>query len=332
MRMESSKSVRLTSIIAAWYDANKRDLPWRQTRDPYRVWISEIMLQQTRVAAVIPYYERFLQTFPSPKDLAAASDDELLKSWSGLGYYSRARNLRESARRIVERGAFPATYDEILELPGIGPYTAAAIASICFDEPKAVLDGNVIRVLARITADEGDVGSSKTKQRLQVAAQKLIDVTNPARHNQAMMELGATVCLPKDPKCCGCPVEKLCKARLKRLERQLPVKKRQIEIRRVRRTLLVVIRNGHILLWRRSQEAALLGGFWELPEPNQLPVAKPDRLIHEFSHAITNRIYEFEVMTAKLARPPALFQWVLLDQLKAIPLSTVARKALASIL
>jgi len=327
--MESSKSVRLTSIIAAWYDANKRDLPWRRTRDPYRVWISEIMLQQTRVAAVIPYYERFLRTFPSPNELAASTDDELLKSWSGLGYYSRARNLREAARQIVARGSFPSTYDEIIELPGIGPYTAAAIASICFDEPKAVLDGNVIRVLARVTADPGDIANSKTKQRLQEAAQKFIDVKDPARHNQAMMELGATVCLPKDPKCCGCPVEKLCKARLKSLERQLPVKKRKSEIRRVRRTLLVVIRNGHILLWQRSQEAALLGGFWELPEPNQLPAAKPVRLIHEFSHAITNRIYEFEVVASKIARPPKTFEWIRLDRLDAIPLSTVVRKALS---
>ena len=330
--MESSKSVRLTSIIAAWYDANKRDLPWRRTRDPYRVWISEIMLQQTRVAAVIPYYERFLKTFPSPIELAAASDDELLNAWAGLGYYSRARNVREAARRIVARGGFPPTYDEIIELPGIGPYTAAAISSICFDEPKAVLDGNVIRVLARVTADDGDIGSSKTKQRLQEAAQKLTDVTDPARHNQAMMELGATICLPKDPKCCECPVEKLCKAKRRGLERELPVKMRKIDIRRVRRTLLVVIRNGHILLWRRSQEAALLGGFWELPEPNQLPGAKPDRLIHEFSHAITNRIYEFEVMAAKVNRPPVTLQWIRLDQLNAIPLSTVVRKALAPLL
>ena len=330
--MESSKSVRLSSIIAAWYDANKRDLPWRRTRDPYRVWISEIMLQQTRVAAVIPYYERFLTTFPSPAELAAASDDALLKAWSGLGYYSRARNLREAARRIVARGGFPRSYDEILELPGIGPYTAAAIASICFDEPKAVLDGNVISVLARLTADDGDTGSSKTRQRLQQVAQNGIDVSNPSRHNQAMMELGATICLPKEPKCCGCPVEKLCKGRRLGLERELPVKLRKADIRRVRRTLLIVIRDGHILLWRRSQEAALLGGFWELPEPNQLSGAKPDKLIHEFSHAITNRIYEFEVISAKVSRPPAACQWIRLDQLHAIPLSTVVRKAIAPLL
>jgi A/G-specific adenine glycosylase len=314
--------------LGEWYRANHRDLPWRRTRDPYRIWISEIMLQQTRVAAVIPYYERFLARFPDVAALAAASDDDLLNAWAGLGYYSRARNLRAAARQIVAAGAFPESYDEILQLPGIGPYTAAAVASICFGSPRAVLDGNVMRVLARITRDDGDILSSRTRDRLQQAAQVLLDPADPAAHNQAVMELGATICIPREPKCEFCPVLIYCSARSSGLERELPIKIRRAEIRRSRRSLLVAIRNGNILLWQRAQDAAMLGGFWELPEPYQLPEAKSGQLIHKFSHAITNHIYDFRVFSTCAGQASPNLQWVPLGQLSALPLSTVARKAL----
>jgi A/G-specific adenine glycosylase len=314
--------------LSDWYLANKRDLPWRRTRDPYRVWISEVMLQQTRVAAAIPYYDRFLTRFPDVASLAAASDEDLLKAWAGLGYYSRARNVRAAAQKIVENGAFPATYDEIIALPGIGPYTAAAIASICFDLPHAVLDGNVMRVLSRLTQEEGDIQSSATRQRLQQSAQNLLDVSHPSNHNQAMMELGAVVCIPKEPKCKFCPVSRDCHAHSAGLARELHVKLRRAEIRRVRRSLLVAIRNGNILLWQREQDAALLGGFYELPEPHQLAEVKTAKLLYEFPHAITNHIYDFHVMAARVGQVNPPLQWVPLEQLSALPLSTVARKAL----
>lgn len=314
--------------LGEWYKANQRDLPWRRTQDPYRVWISEIMLQQTRVAAVIPYYERFLTQFPDIAALAAVSDDDLLSAWAGLGYYSRARNVRATARQIVAAGSFPKTYDEILKLPGIGPYTAAAVASICFAQPCAVLDGNVMRVITRLTRDDGDIGSSRTKARLQGIAQLLLDPVNPSVHNQAVMELGATICTPGEPKCPICPVRKYCLGHSAGLARELPVKLRRAENRRERRTLLVAIRNGNILLWQRAQDAALLGGFWELPEPHQLPEAKTDKLLAKFSHSITNHIYDFHVVRVRVGQVPAPLQWTPLDQLPALPLSTVTRKAL----
>ena len=330
--MKEFTPARIRAIRRAlgdWYHATKRDLPWRRTRDPYRIWISEIMLQQTRVAAAIPYYHRFLTRFPDVASLAAASDADLLNAWAGLGYYSRARNVRAAAQQIVAAGRFPDSYDEIIALPGIGPYTAAAIASICFDLPHAVLDGNVMRVLARLTQEDGDIQSSTTRRRLQDAAQSLLDPNDPANHNQAMMELGAVVCVPKDPKCKFCPVLKDCHAYSAGLAAELPSKLRRAEIRRVRRSLLVAIRNGNILLWQREQDAALLGGFYELPEPHQLTKAKIAKLLYEFSHAITNHIYDFRVMAARVGQVNPPLQWVPLEQLSALPLSTVARKALA---
>lgn len=331
--MKEFPPARLRAIrktLARWYEASRRDLPWRRTRDPYRVWISEIMLQQTRVAAVVPYYERFLERFPTVDALAAAGDDELLAAWAGLGYYSRARNLREAARRITAAGAFPRSHAEILALPGIGPYTAAAVASIAFDLPFAVLDGNVMRVLSRLTHDDGDIGAPATRARMQASAQRLLDPANPALHNQAMMELGATICLPRDPKCEICPVAGDCAAHAAGLERELPIKLRKVVIRRVRRTLLAVIRDGQILLWQRSRDAAMLGGFWELPEPDQLSEATHRQVVYSFSHAITNHIYEFQVESGR-AEAVAGVQWVALAELSRIPLSTVARKGLAGI-
>ena len=191
--------------LARWYEKNARDLPWRRTRDPYAIWISEIMLQQTRVAAAIPYYERFLARFPDARSLARAFEDEVLAAWSGLGYYSRARNLHKAAKAIAELGAFPRDYAAIRELPGVGGYTAAAVASIAFHLAHAVVDGNVKRVIARL-AGTADVD-------VQAAADALMDRSNPARSNQALMELGAVVCLPRAPLCDACPVARECQAK-----------------------------------------------------------------------------------------------------------------------
>src|SRR5579872_3965323 len=187
--------------LVNWYLRNRRDLPWRRTSDPYRIWVSEVMLQQTRAQAVIPYYEKFLARFPDAASLAAADEAEVLALWSGLGYYSRARNLQRAARRISAAGVFPRDYDSIRALDGVGDYTAAAVASIAFGLPHAVLDGNVMRVLARLDNDAADISAASTRARLRARAQELLDGRRPGIFNQALMELGATICVPKTPQC-----------------------------------------------------------------------------------------------------------------------------------
>jgi A/G-specific adenine glycosylase len=215
--------------LLGWFRQYQRDLPWRRTEDPYRIWLSEIMLQQTRVAAVIPYYERFVERFPDVHALAAAPQEEVLRLWSGLGYYSRARNLQHAAQQIVAKhgGVFPRDEAEVLELPGVGRYTAAAILSIAYGAQHAVLDGNVARVLARISAVRGDLRDAKRWQALQKQADTLLDPQSPGDWNQAMMELGATLCTPRAPRCLLCPVAQFCRARKIGLAESLPASRKK---------------------------------------------------------------------------------------------------------
>ena len=222
--------------LLAWFRQFQRDLPWRRTRDPYCVWVSEIMLQQTRVAAVIPYYERFLERFPNLLGLAGAPEDEVLRLWSGLGYYSRARNLHKAAQKIVAEhgGEFPSHLEDVLALPGIGNYTAGAILSIAFEQKQAVLDGNVARVLARLGAIRGDLRESARWQELQECANAYLVPKGPGDWNQAMMELGATLCSPKSPQCLLCPVAQFCEGRKLGIADLLPEKRKKratVEIR-----------------------------------------------------------------------------------------------------
>jgi A/G-specific adenine glycosylase len=219
----------LRTQLLTWFAACKRDLPWRQNRDPYRIWISEIMLQQTRVAAVIPYYEKFCAHFPDIQALAAAKESEVLRLWSGLGYYSRARNLRSAAQQIVAHhaGIFPTTEAGIRALHGIGQYTTNAILSIAFDQTHAVLDGNVARVVARLQAIRGDIRESSRWQALQKSADRLLAHDSPGNWNQAMMELGATICTPRNPQCQLCPVANFCQARRLGLQDQIPEKRKK---------------------------------------------------------------------------------------------------------
>lgn len=311
--------------MLAWYDAHARDLPWRRTRDPYRIWLSEIMLQQTRVAAVIPYYERFLERFPTVQALANAPEQEVLTAWAGLGYYSRARNLRKAARQIGD--SFPGTYEALRELPGVGDYTAAAIASIAFDLPRAVLDGNVMRVLARLNNDPGDVASPATRRRLQQNADALLDRRNPGRFNQALMELGATVCLPRDPRCVVCPVAKHCAALQQGRQNELPVKLRKARAVAEMRTIWIVRNRGRILMRQVDAGSKRLAGFWELPEV--LPGGQPGEPLGEFRHAIVNHRYLCRVLMGTVSRAPQGLHWIAAGNLKSIPLTTMARKALA---
>jgi A/G-specific adenine glycosylase len=241
--------------LLAWYDRHARDLPWRESSDPYRVWVSEIMLQQTRVAAVIAHYHEFLRRFPTVEKLARAREASVLAAWSGLGYYRRARMLHAGAKVVARRGSFPATVEELRELPGVGRYTAAAIASIAFGKCVAVVDGNVERVLQRISGRRmGDAD-------FWIAAQELLDRGRPGDFNQAMMELGAVVCTPRGPRCLGCPVVESCATRgelagASKLARQ---RKRKIHY-------ALDFREGAVFLVRRAREARLMAGMWELPE------------------------------------------------------------------
>jgi len=243
--------------LLGWYDQNRRDLPWRKTRDPYRIWLSEIMLQQTRVAAVLEHYRLFLKRFPDVQTLAAASESAVLAAWSGLGYYRRARMLRQCAQKIVaeHRGRFPQTSEALQTLPGIGRYTAAALASIAFAEPVAVVDGNVERVLQRLA------GRSLTSEDMWRRAQALLSKCRPADFNQAMMELGAMVCTPRQPKCGACPLRKWCATKGEAPRTTPPQGQSRKEI-----WCTLDQRDGRVRLVRRPLSASLMAGMWELPQ------------------------------------------------------------------
>jgi A/G-specific adenine glycosylase len=299
--------------LIRWYERAKRDLPWRRTRDPYAIWISEIMLQQTRVAAVIPYYERFMAAFPDAQALAAAPESTVLAMWSGLGYYSRARNLQKAARQISDAG-FPRSFDSLRTLAGIGEYTAAAISSIAFGLPHAVVDGNVRRVIVRLL-NQNDAA-------VQQEADRLLDRADPGRWNQALMELGATICLPRVPQCSECPLTLFCEARKSGTQDKLPAKRVKPAPVRLQRTLLVIRRGTRILLVPGSR----VKGFWDLPE--EFAGARLGKMIGEFRHTITHRHYRFQVREATAKSMPDGSQWWNLENLDEIPLCTTARKAL----
>lgn len=315
-------------LLLEWYAAARRDLPWRRTRDPWRILVSEVMLQQTRVAAVIPYYERFVERFPTPASLAAASEREVLACWSGLGYYSRARNLQKAAAAIAAQGGFPASYAAMRALPGVGDYTAAAIASICHGEPYAVLDGNVIRVLARLTGEREDTASTGVRVRLKEAAQRMLDHRRPGDYNQALMELGATLCLPQKPQCLLCPWREICRARAEGLEQELPVKGRRRRPVKLEIGLVVVSKAGKILLRQRGPGEPRLAGFWELPEKQRLPVLETAEQVGSFRHSITHHDYDVAVWRAGPVKAPKGHRWFASEALSGLPLSTMSRKAL----
>jgi len=252
--------------LLPWYRAHRRDLPWRRTRDPYAIWISEAMLQQTRVETVIPYYERFLQRFPDVATLARASVEDVYAAWAGLGYYSRARNLHRAALTILQRfdGRLPTTRKELLELPGIGRYTAGAIASIAFDRPVPVLDGNVERVLARYLGIREDVRGPSGAAVLWDAASRIAMGPEPGELNQALMELGATLCSPRAPRCVACPLRSCCTAERDGDADLLPRKTARAKPRAMRAVAALVQRGPRVLAVRRPP-GGLLGGLWELP-------------------------------------------------------------------
>lgn len=266
------KANQIRSRLLDWYYHNRRDLPWRGETDPYRIWVSEVMLQQTQVTTVIPYYRRFLKRFPSLADLAATPLEEVLKVWEGMGYYARARNLHKAAIELVQKhsGRFPKTYAELHTLPGFGDYTTGAVASIAFGEAVPAIDGNAKRVLTRFFAIEEDIRRGAGTRQLKEIATGLVDPENPGDWTQALIELGATVCLPRSPKCQLCPVVELCEAHRRSIEHTLPLKPVKKELPHYEVTAAVIRQNGRILIARRPLEG-MLGGLWEFPGGKQEP-------------------------------------------------------------
>ncbi|MCL2446724.1 MAG: A/G-specific adenine glycosylase [Oscillospiraceae bacterium] len=269
-----------TRQLVHWYAQHKRDLPWRHTRDPYAIWISEIMLQQTRVEAVKGYYARFLTALPTVQDLACVDDDKLLKLWEGLGYYSRARNLKKAAQVIVceHNSQLPNTPAQLKTLPGIGDYTAGAIASLAFDVATPAIDGNVLRVLARLWGDYADITLPQTRREFSTRVQAAMPSDSPGVFNQALMELGALVCIPRGkPLCTSCPWHDDCIARLQNLAHELPVKPAK-KPRRIEQRQLLILRCGDKLALRKRPDKGLLAGLWELPESFAL---SPALVLHD---------------------------------------------------
>ena len=261
----------VSAKLLPWFSANKRSMPWRNNRTPYRVWISELMLQQTRVDQATPYFHRFMKRFPSLKSLAAASQEEVLKQWEGLGYYSRARNLHKAAQIIHTefKGRFPNTAEEIIKLPGVGGYTTAAIGSLAFNLDLAVLDGNVIRVLSRLFAYTRDTRSTRARQELQQLADELLVKGDAGNFNESMMELGATLCLPKNLQCDECPMAAACLGRQSGSPTDYPVKAPKKKVPHIVVGAAVVTnRKGEVLIAQRRDED-MLGGLWEFPGGKQ---------------------------------------------------------------
>ncbi|HEX8817491.1 MAG TPA: A/G-specific adenine glycosylase [Terriglobales bacterium] len=300
--------------LLAWFDENKRDLPWRDSRDPYRVWLSEIMLQQTRVAAVIDYYGRFLRRFPTLHHLARARESSVLAAWSGLGYYRRARMLHAAAKKMVAENdeTLPTSARELQQFPGIGRYTATAIASIAFGEPVAVVDGNVERVLQRVT------GKKLAPEAVWKSAETMLDPSRPGDFNQAMMELGALVCLPRRPKCSSCPLYDFCATRGEH-PRSRPAARQQ------KRTICysLNLKGRRVQLLQRPSDASLMSAMWELPAISH---ANGDTPFLKLRHSITNTDYTVKVL--KEARVDANARWVDRRQIPRLPLTGLARKIL----
>ena len=337
----SARAIR--AALLRWYDANKRDLPWRRTKDPYAVWVSEVMLQQTRVEAVIPYWGRFLERFPTARALAEAEEDEVLASWSGLGYYRRARLLHAGVKEVVARygGEVPASREARRALPGVGRYTAGAIGSICFDAEEAVVDGNVARVLARLHAIDTPLGKAETERALWARAEALVPGERPGDLNQALMELGARVCVPKRPRCDECPIAGRCEARRAGRAAELPVPKKKKAPKRVALVAVVATRRDEVALVRG--EGALFGGLWGLPTAEgegreraraalreaRIAARLPERAAGRVEHVLSHRRLDVRVWRATAAR--ALGEgprFVTPEGLGALGTSTLTRRCL----
>jgi A/G-specific adenine glycosylase len=306
-------------LLLAWYRQFQRKLPWRGATDPYHILVSEIMLQQTRVAVVEDRYRKFIAQFPTADRLSRAKEETVLAAWSGLGYYRRARALHQAAKEIVRRGSFPATAPELMDLPGVGRYTAAAVASIAFGEPVAVVDGNVKRVIERVIDRKTPLTKHFPEERYWKVAEQLLDKRNPGDFNQAMMELGALVCLPAQPLCHACPVSALCGARGPIEQAERPARRKAVLHYALARN------NGSVLLRQRNKQSSLMPGMWELPEikpprhERKLPILKLRHSITTTDYTVFVHVSGTKVETGR---------WVTLRSVHRLPLTGLTRKIL----
>jgi A/G-specific adenine glycosylase len=349
--------------LTTWYHKTKRDLPWRHTSDPYAIFVSELMLQQTQVATVIPFYNRFLQRFPTVQTLAAADLQEVLGLWAGLGYYRRARHLHQAAQDVVNKhaGLFPSTAAGLLTLPGIGRYTAGAIASIAFNAPAAILDGNVMRVLARVTNLQEDISLPQTQAKLWSLAETLTPARDPGSYNQALMELGATICSPRNPQCMLCPIQSLCRSLTQGTQNEVPIKKVKTKAKTVRRCALVVRDREMILLLQRPR-GVIWEELWEFPSleipqlnsrsqisdevQRQLGLSVAmDQWESRLEHQLTHRTMKYRIVRGQLVertdgvRLPKCdaghyvdFRWVHQRALHTLPVGRITHKLAAAAL
>jgi A/G-specific adenine glycosylase len=342
--MEKHEILTFLKALIGWYQANKRDLPWRNTNDPYRICVSEVMLQQTQVATVVPYYQRFLQHFENLKSLARADSQAVLKSWEGLGYYARARNLHRAAKLVLKdhRGVVPSRWAEFRKLPGVGDYIAAAVLSMAFEKPYPVVDGNVKRVLARLLMINDPVNNASTTKKFREMAGQLLEQKKPGTFNQAMMELGAIVCRPQQPLCGMCPVRKHCRANLSGEVLHYPVKLKKQPTPQYRIAVGVVFKNGRVLITRRKP-SGLLGGLWEFPggkiQKSESPevacireikeevnlTVKIDSQLSRVKHAYTHFKIVMDVFCCSYVagrvalNGPVDHRWIKLEQLNEFP-------------
>lgn len=322
-QLEGFNYLEFQDDLITWYEANKRDLPWRQTSDPYLIWISEIMLQQTQVDTVIPYFQNFKTKYPTVRDLAEADEQQVLKDWEGLGYYSRARNLHSAVKEVVSKydGIVPKDVKKLGDLKGIGPYTRGAIASIAFDQAEPAVDGNVMRVLSRVLLITDNTSDAKTRRLFEEIIYKIISQKNPSSFNQGLMELGATICSPRTPSCPHCPVREHCKAFDNGVQTDLPIKNKAKK-QRVEQYTLVLLRNnsGEIAIEQRASEG-LLANMWQFPmvRTDQIKEEKLTEWFYgaygvrikqkakhlEFKHIFSHIIWDLTVIDAALIQEDA---------------------------
>ena len=311
--------MNFAATLLQWFKNNGRSLPWRETKDAYAIWLSEVILQQTRIVQGMSYWERFMAQWPTVNDLAAATENEVLKAWQGLGYYSRARNLHTAALQVMELGGFPQTFKELKTLKGVGDYTAAAIASIAFGEPVAVVDGNVYRVLSRYYGIETPIDSTEGKKEFQALAQSLLPINKPADYNEAIMDFGATQCTPNSPHCSACPLCETCVAFREQRINELPVKSKKVKQRERHFTYLCIEYEGKIAIHQRGA-GDIWQGLWEFPQEEHLTSSEDSawkteaQLLQKgVKHILTHQILLADIYLWQPTRRPQLpseFIWI----------------------
>ena len=345
---------KLQQQLIYWFEKDHRQMPWRETKNPYYIWISEVMLQQTRVDTVIPYFLRFIDAFPTVERLAAAEEGEVLRLWAGLGYYSRARNIHRGAKLICEvhNGKIPETRKELLKVPGIGPYTAGAVLSIAYGKPTAAVDGNVMRVFSRLFLIYEDISEGSTKKEMEKLCESVVSTVNPSAFNQGLMELGAMICTPTSPKCEICPLAFICKAREAGVQETLPIKKKKEPIKRINMELALLQKEDKILLTKRPSEG-LLANLWALPATEEMVnstsgkgivmelqenygiEAVDPQAILEKSHIFTHMKWNMRIFRLKLLSIVDIdypeIQWVSLEEIDRYAIPTAFLKVIKEI-